>query len=177
MPDSSFISTPIGHEDNMDEAGLTLNKEKYKFGCDKLKYFGLAIRKDGITTDETKVLAIVEMRLPKNSKEVSKFLRMSQWLGIRHVKTVVYTPQANRTEHVNHDLEQMIANYVNDQHDTLDQFLSEFARDETMMPSTSGYNLRPRVGAKVKSRPANEKKTHQGGPVRSKIDIQEFSFS
>ncbi|GFW30828.1 retrovirus-related Pol polyprotein from transposon 297 [Trichonephila clavipes] len=40
---------------------------------------GLIISKDGIPTDETKVLAIVQMNLPKNSKEVSKFLEMSQW--------------------------------------------------------------------------------------------------
>ncbi|GFX33056.1 uncharacterized protein TNCV_5042241 [Trichonephila clavipes] len=46
---------------------------------------------------------------------------------IRHVKTVVCRPQANRTERVNRDLVQMIANYVNDQHDTWDQFLREFA--------------------------------------------------
>ncbi|GFW10404.1 uncharacterized protein TNCV_5097551 [Trichonephila clavipes] len=48
-------------------------------------------------------------------------------LGIRHVKTVVYRPQANRTERVNRNLVQMIANYVNEQHDTLEQFLREFA--------------------------------------------------
>ncbi|GFX06138.1 uncharacterized protein TNCV_641851 [Trichonephila clavipes] len=36
------------------------------------------------------------------------------------------------------------------------------------MPSTSGYNLRPRRGSKVESRPTNEKKTQQGGPVRVK---------
>ncbi|GFY30374.1 uncharacterized protein TNCV_4066241 [Trichonephila clavipes] len=36
-------------------------------------------------------------------------------------------PQANRTERVNRDLVQMIANYVNEQHDTWDQFLIEFA--------------------------------------------------
>ncbi|GFY16778.1 uncharacterized protein TNCV_4337791 [Trichonephila clavipes] len=46
---------------------------------------------------------------------------------IRHVKTVVYRPQANRTERVNRDLVQMIANYVNEQHDTCDQFLRELA--------------------------------------------------
>ncbi|GFV49106.1 uncharacterized protein TNCV_236401 [Trichonephila clavipes] len=45
----------------------------------------------------------------------------------RHVKTVVYRHQANRTEHVNRDLVQMVANCVNDQHDTWDQFLREFA--------------------------------------------------
>ncbi|GFW22899.1 retrovirus-related Pol polyprotein from transposon opus [Trichonephila clavipes] len=64
----------------LEEAGLTLNKEKCKFGCDKLKYLGLIISKDGITTDETKVRAIVKMRSPKNSKEVSKFVGMSQFI-------------------------------------------------------------------------------------------------
>ncbi|GFX67871.1 retrovirus-related Pol polyprotein from transposon 297 [Trichonephila clavipes] len=228
------------------DAGLTLNKNKCTFGCDDLKYLGLIINKEGIKTDETNVTAIVEMKPPRNSKEVSKFLgvgavlnqeqrpvvfdsralsnaernytvtqreslvvvwalnkfktylgslpikvitdhaaltrltngknlssRMIRWvlklaefniewkhrigtqnavadvlsrnpfesiigekvnsaiirgicdkLGIRHVKTVVYRPQANKTERV---LVQMIANYVNDQHDTWDQFLREFA--------------------------------------------------
>ncbi|GFX61205.1 hypothetical protein TNCV_3406801 [Trichonephila clavipes] len=55
------------------------------------------------------------------------FENLSERLGIRHVKTVVYRPQANRTERVNRDLVQMIANYVNEQHDTWDQFLREFA--------------------------------------------------
>ncbi|GFV46315.1 transposon Ty3-I Gag-Pol polyprotein [Trichonephila clavipes] len=55
------------------------------------------------------------------------FENLSESLGIRHVKTVVYRPQAKRTERVNRDLVQMIANYVNEQHDTWDQFLREFA--------------------------------------------------
>ncbi|GFW03863.1 retrovirus-related Pol polyprotein from transposon 297 [Trichonephila clavipes] len=55
------------------------------------------------------------------------FENLSERLGIRHVKTVVYTPQANGTDRVNRDLVQMIANYVNEQHDTWDQFLREFA--------------------------------------------------
>ncbi|GFW16972.1 uncharacterized protein TNCV_2761001 [Trichonephila clavipes] len=55
------------------------------------------------------------------------FENLSERLSIRHVKTVVYRPQANRTERVNRDLVQMIANYVNEQHDTCDQFLREFA--------------------------------------------------
>ncbi|GFT69117.1 hypothetical protein TNCV_3905041 [Trichonephila clavipes] len=45
------------------------------------------------------------------------FEHLSDRLGIRHVKTVVYRPQANRTERMNRDLVQMIANHVNDQHD------------------------------------------------------------
>ncbi|GFX69508.1 uncharacterized protein TNCV_380771 [Trichonephila clavipes] len=38
--------------------------------------------------------------------------------------------------------------------------------------STSGYNLRPRGGREVESRPVMEMKTQQGGPVRSRIDIE-----
>ncbi|GFX64956.1 hypothetical protein TNCV_450941 [Trichonephila clavipes] len=52
---------------------------------------------------------------------------LSEGLRIRHVKTVVYRPQANRTERVNRDLVQMIAKYANEQHDAWDQFLREFA--------------------------------------------------
>ncbi|GFX85881.1 hypothetical protein TNCV_2472831 [Trichonephila clavipes] len=43
------------------------------------------------------------------------FENLSERLGIRHVKTVGYRPQANRTECVNRNLVQMIANYINDQ--------------------------------------------------------------
>ncbi|GFW08384.1 retrovirus-related Pol polyprotein from transposon 17.6 [Trichonephila clavipes] len=55
------------------------------------------------------------------------FENLSERLGIRHVKTVVYRPQPIRTERVNRDLVQMIANYVKEQHDTWDQFLREFS--------------------------------------------------
>ncbi|GFY06745.1 retrovirus-related Pol polyprotein from transposon 17.6 [Trichonephila clavipes] len=55
------------------EAGLTLNKDKCKFGCEELKYLGLIINKERIKTDETKVQAIVEMKPPRNSKELPKF--------------------------------------------------------------------------------------------------------
>ncbi|GFV70926.1 retrovirus-related Pol polyprotein from transposon 297 [Trichonephila clavipes] len=58
----------------LEDAELTLNKDKCKFGCDELKYLGLIINKEGIKTDEAKVRAIVEMKPPRNSKEVSKFL-------------------------------------------------------------------------------------------------------
>ncbi|GFX54061.1 uncharacterized protein TNCV_2336971 [Trichonephila clavipes] len=40
--------------------------------------------------------------------------------------------------------------------------------EETVMPSSSRYNLRPRKGAKVESRPTIEMKTQQGGPVRAR---------
>ncbi|GFW04658.1 retrovirus-related Pol polyprotein from transposon 297 [Trichonephila clavipes] len=67
------------------------------------------------------------------------FEHLSDRLGIRRVKTVVYRPQANRTKRVNRDLVQMIANYISDQHDTLDQFLPVFAYAiRTAMNETTG---------------------------------------
>ncbi|GFX03401.1 retrovirus-related Pol polyprotein from transposon opus [Trichonephila clavipes] len=48
----------------LQEARLKLNKDKCKFGCEKLKYLGLIISKDGITTDESKVKAIIEITPP-----------------------------------------------------------------------------------------------------------------
>ncbi|GFV25836.1 retrovirus-related Pol polyprotein from transposon 17.6 [Trichonephila clavipes] len=49
----------------LQEAGLTFDKVKCKFGCDKLKYLGFIISKDGITPDETEVRAIVEIKPPR----------------------------------------------------------------------------------------------------------------
>ncbi|GFY49482.1 hypothetical protein TNIN_232871 [Trichonephila inaurata madagascariensis] len=57
------------------------------------------------------------------------------------------------------------------------QFRKRFQTEETMMPSTSGYNLRPRRGAKVESRPAKEKRTQQGGPVRSRRSREKQQYS
>ncbi|GFY22874.1 retrovirus-related Pol polyprotein from transposon 297 [Trichonephila clavipes] len=61
------------------DAGLTLTKDKCHFAHDKLKYLGIIISKDGIETDNNKVKVIMEMKPPKNNKEVSKFLGMAVW--------------------------------------------------------------------------------------------------
>ncbi|GFY01050.1 retrovirus-related Pol polyprotein from transposon 297 [Trichonephila clavipes] len=61
------------------DAGVTLNKDKCHFACDKLKYLGLIISKEGIENDNSKVRAIAEMKLLKNNREVSKFLGMAGW--------------------------------------------------------------------------------------------------
>ncbi|GFT37841.1 uncharacterized protein TNCV_4129001 [Trichonephila clavipes] len=41
-------------------------------------------------------------------------------------------------------------------------------REETVAPTTSGYNLRPRIGKREESRPTTERKPQQRGPVRSR---------
>ncbi|GFW74445.1 retrovirus-related Pol polyprotein from transposon opus [Trichonephila clavipes] len=55
------------------DEGLSLKKDKCKFVCDELKYLGLIISIEGNKTDETKVRAIVEMKSPRNSKEIANF--------------------------------------------------------------------------------------------------------
>ncbi|GFW56989.1 uncharacterized protein TNCV_3472731 [Trichonephila clavipes] len=44
----------------------------------------------------------------------------------------------------------------------------KYRGDEIVMPSTSGYNFRPRRGTEVESRPTIEMKTQQKGPVRAR---------
>ncbi|GFX06184.1 retrovirus-related Pol polyprotein from transposon opus [Trichonephila clavipes] len=141
------------------EAGLTLNKGKCKFGCEELKYLGLIINKEGIKTDETKVQAIVEMKPPHNSKEVSKFLGMPQWLGgpEREVQKGSEHRVPKRT---------LSSNYRTNH--SLTKCGKKSRREETVTPTTSGYNLRPRIGKGEESRPTIERKTQQGGPVRSR---------
>ncbi|GFV31467.1 uncharacterized protein TNCV_3462731 [Trichonephila clavipes] len=46
--------------------------------------------------------------------------------------------------------------------------LPKFRKKEKVTPTTSGYNLRPRNGKRVESRPTIERKKQQGGPVRSR---------
>ncbi|GFU93580.1 uncharacterized protein TNCV_3401521 [Trichonephila clavipes] len=50
----------------------------------------------------------------------------------------------------------------------LPNFRKKSQREETVAPTTSVYNLRPRSGKKVEFRPTIERKTQQGGPVRSR---------
>ncbi|GFV91781.1 retrovirus-related Pol polyprotein from transposon 412 [Trichonephila clavipes] len=55
------------------------------------------------------------------------FEHLSHRLDIKHIKTVTYRPQANLTERVNRTLVQMIACFVEENHENWDRFLHEFA--------------------------------------------------
>ncbi|GFS86431.1 retrovirus-related Pol polyprotein from transposon 412 [Trichonephila clavipes] len=55
------------------------------------------------------------------------FEHLSHRLDIKHMKTVTYRPQANLTERVNRNLVQMIASFVEENHENWDQFLHEIA--------------------------------------------------
>ncbi|GFV83657.1 retrovirus-related Pol polyprotein from transposon 17.6 [Trichonephila clavipes] len=55
------------------------------------------------------------------------FEHLSHRLDIKYMKTVTYRPQANLTERVNRNLVQMIACFVEENHENWDRFLHEFA--------------------------------------------------
>ncbi|GFU29959.1 uncharacterized protein TNCV_1687271 [Trichonephila clavipes] len=48
------------------------------------------------------------------------------------------------------------------------KFRKKSRREETVTPTTSGYNLRPRMGKREESRPTIKRKAQQGSPVRSR---------
>ncbi|GFX40154.1 uncharacterized protein TNCV_4317901 [Trichonephila clavipes] len=56
----------------------------------------------------------------------------------------------------------------NDTNSVLPKYRKKSRREETVAPTTSGYNLRPRKGKREESRLTIERKTQQGGPVRSR---------
>ncbi|GFX07927.1 uncharacterized protein TNCV_4161961 [Trichonephila clavipes] len=56
----------------------------------------------------------------------------------------------------------------NDSNSVLPKFRKKNRRKDTVAPTTSGYNLRPRKGKREESRLTIERKTQQGGPVRSR---------
>ncbi|GFT19017.1 uncharacterized protein TNCV_3212481 [Trichonephila clavipes] len=56
----------------------------------------------------------------------------------------------------------------NDTNSVLPKNRKKSRTEKTVTPTTSGYNLRPRNGKGVESRPTIERKTQQRGPVRSR---------
>ncbi|GFX78974.1 uncharacterized protein TNCV_3912621 [Trichonephila clavipes] len=56
----------------------------------------------------------------------------------------------------------------NDTNNNLPKYRKKSRREETVTPTTSGYNLRPRIRKREESRPTIERKAQQGGPVRSR---------
>ncbi|GFV87108.1 uncharacterized protein TNCV_5113261 [Trichonephila clavipes] len=58
----------------------------------------------------------------------------------------------------------------NDTNSVLLKIRKKSRREDTVAPTTSGYNLRPRIGKREESRPIIERKTQQGGPVRTRKD-------
>ena len=72
--------------------GLTLNKEKCKFGVSKVTYLGHTINAEGISPDKEKIRAISEMPPPEDKKGVERLLGVISYVGkfIPNMSTVTH---------------------------------------------------------------------------------------
>ena len=60
---------------------VKLNDAKCQLRKDHVKYLGCILNSDGVRHDPCKIAAIQEMALPRNSKDVRRFLGMITYLG------------------------------------------------------------------------------------------------
>ena len=65
----------------LEEAGLTLNRDKCEFSKTEVKFLGHILSQDGIRSDPDKVAAIVNMEGPTTVKELRRFLGMVNQLS------------------------------------------------------------------------------------------------
>lgn len=61
------------------EAGLTVNKEKCTFCKAQLKYLGYIVDANGLHVDPEKVETILQLPVPKYTKEVRRVIEMTSW--------------------------------------------------------------------------------------------------
>lgn len=63
----------------LQNAGLTINKEKCQLGRKELKYLGYVVDNLGLRVDPDKVSAILAIPAPSNIKEVRRIVGMASW--------------------------------------------------------------------------------------------------
>ena len=61
------------------EAGLTINREKSVFGKTEVKYLGVLVNRDGFRPDHDKIEPVVNYPVPKNLKQLRRFMGMASW--------------------------------------------------------------------------------------------------
>ena len=59
---------------HLEKYDLFLKPEKCEFNCDRIEYFGLVISQGSVEMDQAKVRAIANWHVPKNLKDVRRFL-------------------------------------------------------------------------------------------------------
>ncbi|KAK3708825.1 hypothetical protein QZH41_019571, partial [Actinostola sp. cb2023] len=67
--------------ERIQNAGVTLNKEKCEFSKETVTFLGQVISATGVQPDPEKVKAIVQMKEPENTSDVKRFLGMANQLG------------------------------------------------------------------------------------------------
>ena len=65
----------------LQEAGVTLNKQKCEFGCKSVKFLGHLVSYKGVQPDPDKVQAIVKLNPPKCQRDAKRFMGMVNYLS------------------------------------------------------------------------------------------------
>ncbi len=76
--ESSHVITIKKVLDILHNNGLTLNKDKCKFGAKEIKFWGMIISAAGIRPDPEKVEALSHLTTPRNKEELISFICMMQ---------------------------------------------------------------------------------------------------
>ena len=63
----------------IEEAGLTINREKSVFGKTEVKYLGDLVNRDGFRPDPEKIEPMLNFPVPKNLKQLRRFMGMDFW--------------------------------------------------------------------------------------------------
>lgn len=65
----------------IEDAGLTLNKNKFEFAVPKIKFLGHVLSEHGVEIDPEKVAAIEKLRVPTNKTELQRLLGMATYVA------------------------------------------------------------------------------------------------
>ncbi|XP_053593878.1 uncharacterized protein LOC128667533 [Microplitis demolitor] len=65
--------------EKLQQAGLTINREKSEFCCSEVHDLGFIVNSEGLQIDLEKTSAVREFPAPRNIKQLRKFLRMASW--------------------------------------------------------------------------------------------------
>ena len=89
-----FGSTKEEHDNRLEQVfnialkeNIKFNLNKCHFGMNEIKYLGHKISDKGISLDDEKIKAILDMSEPKNNKEVQRFLGLITYVG-RFIKNL-----------------------------------------------------------------------------------------
>ena len=61
------------------EAGLEINRKKCEFCCSQVHYLGFLVNENGLQTDPDKIDPILKYPVPRNIKDLRRFLGLASW--------------------------------------------------------------------------------------------------
>ncbi|GFU76097.1 uncharacterized protein TNCV_677761 [Trichonephila clavipes] len=190
-PGSSFNPTPLGHEDNLGKFVMVIGRTEFAVG-DIEKLFdearrntkpkheigrNIIINGDEMFEFRSQHIDRVrlyyqrksdenEIRAGSSDSNVSRY-KSNSFEGVRSRSNESQYSWNNGSDERREIKEKETGLKDNEDEGAYEYYRKKGQREETAIPGTSRYNLRPKRGKKMESRPSSEKRTHQRRPVRS----------